>query len=191
MSDDTPYAVDVAQGYAAELYRPAMGPKAPQRKNQWAITCRGPKRQAGFAFNLPTAGTVQHVNIYAGSWSAICEVQLLIDGQVRYTTTYGNSSGWDVQKIGIDYWAEDPESTVEVRMVTNESLASIDVGGSIALGAVTVTDTGEQPEVDEPGSLIMISTSAFTNTLPDSINLTEEGGKGLDAVQQRGRRSGL
>ena len=177
VSDDTPYAVDVAKDMQLS-FTASDAAEGTQPKNQWAITCRGPERQAGFAFNLPTAGTVQHVNIYAGSWSAICEVQLLIDGQVRYTTTYGNSSGWDVQKIGIDYWAEDPESTVEVRMVMNESLASIDVGGSIALGAVTLADTGEQPpEVDEPEVIDNDFNIRFTNTLPDSINLTEEGGK--------------
>ena len=63
-------------------------------------------------------------------------------------------------------------------MVMNESLASIDVGGSIALGAVTLADTGEQPpEVDEPEVIDNAFNIRFTNTLPDSINLTEEGGK--------------
>ena len=177
VSDDTPLAVDVAKDMQLN-FTASDAAGGTQPKNQWAITCRGPEGQAGFAFRLPTADTVQHVNLYAGSWKGACEVQLLIGGKVCYSTTYGNTNGWEVHKIGIDYWAENPDDPVEVRMVLNQSLASSGTAGSIALGAVTLSDTGNlPPEPDEPEIVDNDFNIRFTNTLPDAINLTQEGGK--------------
>ena len=175
--DSTPLAVDVAKDMQLD-FTASDAAEGTQPKNKWAITCRGPEGQAGFAFNLPTADTIQHVNIYAGSWKGACEVQLLIGGKVRYRTTYGVASGWEVNKIGIDYYAENPDMPVEVRLVMNKSLASSGTAGSIALGAVTLADTGKEPPTpDEPEIIDHDFNIAFTNTLPNAINLTKEGGK--------------
>ena len=50
VSDDTPYAVDVAKDMQLS-FTASDAAEGTQPKNQWAITCRGPERQAGFALD--------------------------------------------------------------------------------------------------------------------------------------------
>ncbi len=173
VSDDTPLAVDVAKDMKIS-FNASDAAEGTQPKNQWAITCRGPEELAGFAFNLPTSDKMQNVNVYLGSWNGTCKVELRIGGKVRYAGEYGGSN-WSVQKCSIDYYTDHPDDEVEFRMVMNKS-HSTSPGGSIALAAVTLRETdAEVPEKDPPFDESFNIT--MTNTLPDQIDLTAEGGK--------------
>ena len=160
------HATDMPLSYVAS------DAKDTQPTSKACITSRGDEGKAGFEFQLPYSEKMQHTNLYVSSWNATTRVDILVNGSVQYSTTYGGSDGWDVRKISLDYQLPDPSDEMIVRQILVKSNTG-GVGGSVGLPAVTLAET--DAVIPEPTNDYAVGT--MEDASGTTVDLTAEGTK--------------
>ena len=98
----------------------------------------------GVSFNVPGGPDMKYLSLYTGEWAADITLELLVNGEVQYSETYGS----DVTTAGtpavcnvarLQYSTPSADDTVEVRVLTSEVYDT--KWGNMSIQAVTLSDT--------------------------------------------------
>ena len=102
------------------------------------------KEGSGVTFNVPGGPDLKYLNVYTGEWASDITLELLVNGEVEYSATYGNS----VTTAGtpavcnvarLQYYTPSEDDEVEVRVLISHGY---DVNwGNMSIQAVTLSDT--------------------------------------------------
>lgn len=98
---------------------------------------------SGVEFTLPGSVSTKYVNLYAGAWAADVKIEVLVNGNVQYSTNFGSASTvadtTNYQVARFQYKTTKDTDKVQVRAVVTKAYDS--VWGNMNVSAVTVSDS--------------------------------------------------
>ena len=102
------------------------------------------KEGSGVTFNVPGGPDMKYLNVYTGEWASDITLELVVNGEVQYSETYGNSvttGGTPAvcHVARLQYSTPSADDTVEVRALISNAYDSN--WGNMSVQAVTLSDT--------------------------------------------------
>ena len=101
------------------------------------------KEGSGVTFNVPGGPDMKYMNVYTGEWASDVTLELVVNGEVQYSETYGNSvttAGTPAvcHAARLQYSTPSADDTVEVRVLISNAYDKS--WGNMSIQAITLSD---------------------------------------------------
>ena len=115
------------------------------------------KEGSGVTFNVPGGPEMKYLNVYTGEWASDITLELLVNGEVQYSATYGSTvttsgSPAACNVARLQYSTPNEDDEVEIRALISHGYDKD--WGNMTIQAITLSDTAplagnEKIETDE------------------------------------------